>query len=103
MKVQLYIMQARATSSPPPSLSLLLSLHRQKWPTVQDLAAANLEVREEVLATINNSVSPLLQEVNQLWSGLGYYSRGRRLWQGAQKVVNIMTVHTPLVSLDSKA
>ncbi|XP_073499689.1 adenine DNA glycosylase isoform X2 [Phyllobates terribilis] len=39
------------------------------WPTVQDLAMASLE------------------EVNQKWSGLGYYSRGRRLHEGAQKVV----------------
>lgn len=27
-----------------------------------------------------------LQEVNQMWSGLGYYSRGKRLHEGAQKV-----------------
>ncbi|XP_066454077.1 adenine DNA glycosylase isoform X2 [Eleutherodactylus coqui] len=39
------------------------------WPTVEDLAAASLE------------------EVNEKWSGLGYYSRGRRLQEGAQKVV----------------
>uniref|UniRef100_A0A1A8NHP1 Adenine DNA glycosylase n=1 Tax=Nothobranchius rachovii TaxID=451742 RepID=A0A1A8NHP1_9TELE len=41
----------------------------KRWPTVQDLAAATIE------------------EVNQMWSGLGYYSRGRRLHEGAQKVV----------------
>ncbi|XP_062854791.1 uncharacterized protein LOC134317972 [Trichomycterus rosablanca] len=41
----------------------------KKWPTVQELAGASLE------------------EVNQMWSGLGYYSRGRRLHEGAQKVV----------------
>ncbi|KAM4722941.1 adenine DNA glycosylase [Rhinophrynus dorsalis] len=39
------------------------------WPTLQDLAQASLE------------------EVNEKWSGLGYYSRGRRLHEGAQKVV----------------
>ncbi|XP_068095611.1 adenine DNA glycosylase [Hyperolius riggenbachi] len=39
------------------------------WPTIQDLAQASLE------------------EVNEKWSGLGYYSRGRRLHEGAQKVV----------------
>ncbi|XP_075037740.1 adenine DNA glycosylase [Mixophyes fleayi] len=39
----------------------------KKWPTVHDLAAASLE------------------EVNEKWSGLGYYSRGRRLHEGAQK------------------
>uniref|UniRef100_A0A4W3I5Y5 Adenine DNA glycosylase n=1 Tax=Callorhinchus milii TaxID=7868 RepID=A0A4W3I5Y5_CALMI len=29
-----------------------------------------------------------LEEVNEMWSGLGYYSRGRRLHEGAQKVVS---------------
>ncbi|MPC30449.1 Adenine DNA glycosylase [Portunus trituberculatus] len=41
-----------------------------RWPTVQDLAKATLE------------------EVNQVWSGLGYYSRVRRLHEGAVKVVD---------------
>lgn len=27
-----------------------------------------------------------MQEVNQMWAGLGYYSRGKRLHEGAQKV-----------------
>uniref|UniRef100_UPI00398F1428 adenine DNA glycosylase-like isoform X2 n=1 Tax=Pristiophorus japonicus TaxID=55135 RepID=UPI00398F1428 len=42
----------------------------QRWPTLQDLAKATLE------------------EVNEMWSGLGYYSRGRRLHEGAQKVLS---------------
>ncbi|KAL2089967.1 hypothetical protein ACEWY4_014655 [Coilia grayii] len=42
----------------------------KKWPTVEKLAKATLE------------------EVNQMWAGLGYYSRGRRLHEGAQKVVS---------------
>ncbi|XP_062412517.1 adenine DNA glycosylase [Sardina pilchardus] len=42
----------------------------KKWPTVEKLAEATLE------------------EVNQMWAGLGYYSRGRRLHEGAQKVVS---------------
>ncbi|KAL6093879.1 hypothetical protein STEG23_017439 [Scotinomys teguina] len=49
----------------------------QKWPTLQDLASASLE------------------EVNQLWSGLGYYSRGRRLQEGARKVVEELEGHMP--------
>nr|XP_025847730.1 adenine DNA glycosylase isoform X2 [Vulpes vulpes] len=49
----------------------------QKWPTLQDLASASLE------------------EVNQLWAGLGYYSRGRRLQQGARKVVEELGGHVP--------
>ncbi|XP_045440722.1 adenine DNA glycosylase isoform X3 [Pipistrellus kuhlii] len=49
----------------------------QKWPTLQDLASASLE------------------EVNQLWAGLGYYSRGRRLQEGAQKVVEELGGQVP--------
>ena len=40
----------------------------EKWPTVEQLSRANLE------------------EVNELWSGLGYYSRAKRLHEGAKKV-----------------
>nr|XP_040144508.1 adenine DNA glycosylase isoform X2 [Ictidomys tridecemlineatus] len=49
----------------------------QKWPTLQNLANASLE------------------EVNQLWAGLGYYSRGRRLQEGARKVVEELGGHMP--------
>ncbi|KAI8639211.1 DNA glycosylase [Parasitella parasitica] len=40
------------------------------FPTIQSLANADIE------------------KVNSLWAGLGYYSRARRLWEGAQKVVH---------------
>lgn len=40
-----------------------------KWPDVGALSKATLE------------------EVNTLWSGLGYYSRGRRLHEAACKVL----------------
>lgn len=40
----------------------------EKWPTVEDLSRASLE------------------EVNEMWSGLGYYSRAKRLHEGANKV-----------------
>lgn len=40
-----------------------------KWPTIATLAEADLE------------------EVNKVWTGLGYYSRASRLHQGAQKVM----------------
>ncbi|KAL3047676.1 hypothetical protein OYC64_021789 [Pagothenia borchgrevinki] len=49
----------------------------KRWPTVQDLATATLE------------------EVNQMWAGLGYYSRGRRLHEGAQKVVSELKGQMP--------
>lgn len=42
----------------------------RRWPTVHALAAASLE------------------QVNELWAGLGYYRRARFLLQGAQHVVN---------------
>ncbi|KAI8981886.1 DNA glycosylase [Mycotypha africana] len=42
----------------------------EAFPTINDLAAADIE------------------KVNKLWAGLGYYSRAKRLWEGAQKVVN---------------
>lgn len=41
-----------------------------KWPTMSALSEATLD------------------EVNQAWAGLGYYSRGKRLWEGAKKIVD---------------
>lgn len=43
-----------------------------RWPTLPDLAAASLE------------------QVNEMWAGLGYYSRGRRLHEIACKVRLVM-------------
>ena len=40
----------------------------EKWPTVEHLSRATLE------------------DVNEMWSGLGYYSRAKRLYDGAKKV-----------------
>ncbi|CAH1776066.1 unnamed protein product [Owenia fusiformis] len=48
-----------------------------KWPTLQALSMASLE------------------EVNEMWSGLGYYSRGRRLHEGACKVVSELGCNIP--------
>ncbi|CAH8536616.1 unnamed protein product [Schistosoma mattheei] len=42
----------------------------KKWPSVDQLASASLD------------------DVNSLWSGLGYYSRARLLHKGAKKIVN---------------
>lgn len=41
----------------------------EKWPTIHDLAQASLE------------------EVNEMWAGLGYYRRARFLLEGAKKIV----------------
>lgn len=51
-----------------------------KWPTMEDLAKATLD------------------EVNQAWAGLGYYSRGKRLWEGVQKIVNEYDGQLPTTS-----
>jgi len=48
-----------------------------RWPTIQDLAAAN---QEDVLAT---------------WKGLGYYSRATRLLEAAQQIVSDMEGRLP--------
>ena len=48
-----------------------------KWPDTRTLATATLD------------------EVNEMWSGLGYYSRGRRLWEGAKKVEGEMKGKMP--------
>ncbi|KFQ33752.1 A/G-specific adenine DNA glycosylase, partial [Mesitornis unicolor] len=54
----------------------------QKWPTLQALAQASLE------------------EVNQLWAGLGYYSRGKRLQEAARKVVSELAGQMPRTAED---
>lgn len=54
----------------------------KKWPTLQDVASAKLE------------------EVNEMWTGLGYYSRGRRLHEGAQKVVEKLGGVVPTTAED---
>ncbi|CAL4110105.1 unnamed protein product, partial [Meganyctiphanes norvegica] len=48
-----------------------------KWPTVETLSKATLE------------------EVNEVWAGLGYYSRARRLHEGAVKVVEELNGEIP--------
>lgn len=48
-----------------------------RWPTVQDLACASID------------------EVNEVWAGLGYYRRAKLLHDGAKKVVNDLGGHLP--------
>ncbi|NXS42326.1 MUTYH glycosylase, partial [Balaeniceps rex] len=54
----------------------------QKWPTLQALAQASLE------------------EVNELWTGLGYYSRGKRLQEAARKVMSDLAGRMPRTAED---
>ncbi|CAK9783752.1 DNA glycosylase [Cutaneotrichosporon oleaginosum] len=51
-----------------------------KWPTIADLAEADLE------------------EVNAVWRGLGYYRRAKSLLEGAKVVMNDMTCNHGLPS-----
>ena len=46
-----------------------------RWPTFSHLAQASLN------------------EVNEVWAGMGYYSRAKRLWEAAKKVC---LLHLPL-------
>jgi len=43
-----------------------------RWPTIQSLAEAGEE------------------EIREMWNGLGYYSRGTRLWKAAKVIVEEM-------------
>ncbi|NXD80400.1 MUTYH glycosylase, partial [Halcyon senegalensis] len=75
----------------------------QKWPTLQALAQASLEVSTAGIGcsarpggSSSNTTSCLLeQEVNELWAGLGYYSRGKRLQEAARKVVSELAGRVP--------
>ncbi|XP_058408250.1 adenine DNA glycosylase isoform X8 [Diceros bicornis minor] len=52
-------------------------------------------LQQTQVATVINYYTRWMQEVNQLWAGLGYYSRGRRLQEGARKVVEELGGHVP--------
>ncbi|NWS55792.1 MUTYH glycosylase, partial [Chunga burmeisteri] len=80
----------------------------QKWPTLQALAQASLEV--SIAGTgccpcprdSSSNTAPCLleQEVNELWAGLGYYSRGKRLQEAARKVVSELAGQMPRTAED---
>jgi A/G-specific adenine glycosylase len=54
----------------------------QKWPTLKDLANASMD------------------DVLQVWAGLGYYSRARRLVEGAQYVIKEFDGVLPKIAED---
>ncbi|NWX21491.1 MUTYH glycosylase, partial [Aegotheles bennettii] len=80
----------------------------QKWPTLQALAEASLEVSVAgagcppcpYSSSSNVTLCLLEQEVNELWAGLGYYSRGKRLQEAARKVVAEMAGRMPRTAED---
>ena len=54
----------------------------KRWPDTGSLSKASLE------------------EINQCWAGLGYYSRARRLWESAQMIENDLNGVMPRSSVD---
>ncbi|NWW90629.1 MUTYH glycosylase, partial [Rhynochetos jubatus] len=80
----------------------------QKWPTLQALAQASLEVSVAGAGCApcargpSSNAAPCLleQEVNELWAGLGYYSRGKRLQEAARKVVSELGGRMPRTAED---
>lgn len=44
----------------------------------------------EAFPTVHALANADIEQVNTIWAGLGYYSRARRLWEGAKKVVEEM-------------
>ncbi|XP_026282667.1 adenine DNA glycosylase-like [Frankliniella occidentalis] len=53
-----------------------------RWPTFHHLAQASLN------------------DVNEVWSGMGYYSRAKRLWEAAKKVDGELNNQVPLTSAE---
>jgi A/G-specific adenine glycosylase len=49
----------------------------EKWPSIEELARASPD------------------EVKEVWSGLGYYSRAQRLLEAARKVMNVVMKPQP--------
>ncbi|KAL1936584.1 hypothetical protein VTP01DRAFT_718 [Rhizomucor pusillus] len=49
----------------------------------------------EAFPTIHDLANADIEQVNTLWAGLGYYSRARRLWEGAQKIVKELSGQLP--------
>ncbi|XP_072366890.1 adenine DNA glycosylase-like isoform X2 [Scyliorhinus torazame] len=49
---------------------------------------SEIMLQQTQVATVISYYNKWIQEVNEMWSGLGYYSRGRRLHEGAQKVLS---------------
>ncbi|KAM9762359.1 adenine DNA glycosylase isoform 2-T2 [Menidia menidia] len=48
---------------------------------------SEIMLQQTQVSTATDYYNRWMKEVNQMWAGLGYYSRGRRLYEGARKVV----------------
>ncbi|KAM9762361.1 adenine DNA glycosylase isoform 4-T4 [Menidia menidia] len=47
---------------------------------------SEIMLQQTQVSTATDYYNRWMKEVNQMWAGLGYYSRGRRLYEGARKV-----------------
>ncbi|XP_030428973.1 adenine DNA glycosylase isoform X2 [Gopherus evgoodei] len=59
------------------------------------LAASESDANRRAYAGLTPGCVSWEQEVNELWAGLGYYSRGKRLQEAAQKVVSELAGQMP--------
>ncbi|KAH9492094.1 hypothetical protein Btru_029467 [Bulinus truncatus] len=61
---------------------------------------SEIMLQQTQVATVIDYYNKWIKEINEAWSGLGYYSRGRRLFEGAQKIVKEMSCQMPTTALD---
>ncbi|KAJ6659537.1 hypothetical protein lerEdw1_018772 [Lerista edwardsae] len=61
---------------------------------------SEIMLQQTQVATVISYYNRWMQEVNELWAGLGYYSRGRRLQEGAHKIMSEMSGHMPQTAED---
>uniref|UniRef100_A0A8B9F2Z4 Adenine DNA glycosylase n=1 Tax=Amazona collaria TaxID=241587 RepID=A0A8B9F2Z4_9PSIT len=57
-------------------------------------------LQQTQVATVIDYYNRWMQEVNELWAGLGYYSRGKRLQEAARKVVSELAGQMPRTAED---
>ncbi|KAG7283605.1 hypothetical protein CRUP_020378, partial [Coryphaenoides rupestris] len=56
---------------------------------------SEIMLQQTQVATVIDYYNKWMKEVNKMWAGLGYYSRGKRLHEGAQKVVTELKGEMP--------
>nr|XP_038038660.1 adenine DNA glycosylase isoform X2 [Anas platyrhynchos] len=56
---------------------------------------SEIMLQQTQVATVIDYYNRWMQEVNELWAGLGYYSRGKRLQEAARKVVSELAGQMP--------
>ncbi|XP_068547509.1 adenine DNA glycosylase isoform X2 [Anas acuta] len=56
---------------------------------------SEIMLQQTQVATVIEYYNRWMQEVNELWAGLGYYSRGKRLQEAARKVVSELAGQMP--------